>query len=100
MNKTYILKKDLPDVKAGAKFIWQTDDTYTPFNNGTRCGYAGQWATSYPREVVETNTEFFAPETDLMDDIIEEIGLNSVVYEQAHVKKIPTTAMQNTATNC
>lgn len=55
MTKTYILQKDLPDSKAGDKYIWVNSmygvDAY--YLNGKEC--SSYWTTG----VVENNPEWF-----------------------------------------
>lgn len=62
--KTYILQKDLPDVKAGAKFeIGASNDGYYLTSDKTGTKYNSYW---YPIFFVENNPEWFLPEEEPM----------------------------------
>lgn len=57
MKRTFILKKDLPDVEAGAEFVLGKDiDAYylTSDKTGTRYN-----CYSYPKDFVENNKDWF-----------------------------------------
>src|SRR5690242_3610399 len=63
-NTTYILLKDLPDVKAGAKFKWnKTFGVYTAEGTGAERIESNNWLfiNGYPRKYVEDNIEWFEP---------------------------------------
>lgn len=61
--KTYILQKDLPDVKAGAEFkLGRDSDAYYLTSNKTGTKYN---CYCYPKSFVENNSEWFKEVPDL-----------------------------------
>jgi hypothetical protein len=50
MTNTYILLKDLPDTKAGTKYIWNGFEYESEYKND-----------AWKREIVETRTDWFTP---------------------------------------
>ena len=83
MDKTYILQKDLPNAKAGDKFIWQEVfsriDAY--YCNGKEFGIS-YWLKEY----VENNSKWFVeyiPKTYSEDDMRKcfEVAKESSYYK-------------------
>lgn len=63
-NTTYILLKDLPDVKAGAKFKWnEYFGVYVAEGAETKRTESNNWLfiNGYPKKYVEDNIEWFEP---------------------------------------
>lgn len=81
--KVYILKKDTPSIKAGAKFILNENGLYCTESMQTKI-LNDKCVLHYPayhKDIVENNPEWFEKEVSILENIVAKYTAGLPIYQ-------------------